>query len=224
LDKQKPKETKDINPIAREGIAFIAVGIFSSAITYYYLQIWTLLPLIITLFMAFFFRNPLRRIPEIEGLVVSPADGQIIRIEELHDSEYLPGHTIRITIFMSIFNVHVNRMPVTGTAEKIYRRSGEYLPAYKPDAPEKNVACYTLFNTRWGKILVTQITGAVARRLVCYAHPGREFTTGQLIGLIRFGSCVQLYLPPQVQLAVKTGEKVRGGETEIGRFNNEFST
>jgi len=213
------KETTNRHVIAREGMIFIIIGLMISALSYYYLPNWFWLPLTLTFFMGYFFRNPDRQVPGYEGLVVSPADGRVIRVEHVVEDQYLQAPAIRVTIFMSIFNVHVNRIPVTGQVEKVVRRSGEYIAAYRPDAPEKNVACYTLINTNWGKVLIAQITGAVARRLVCYAQPGREFHTGQLFGLIRFGSCVQLYLPPEVVISIKIGDKVRGGETEIGRFD-----
>lgn len=218
MEYNKRRETTDKNLVAKEGIAFIAIGLITTAVLYYYLEVWAAIPLVITFFMAFFFRNPDREVPECDGIVVSPADGRVIRIDQVVEEQFLNGNALRVTIFMSLFNVHVNRIPVSGKVEHVYKRSGDYIPAYKPQAPERNVACYTLINTRWGNILVAQITGAVARRLVCYAYPGKEFITGQIFGLIRFGSCVQLYLPPTTELYVEIGEKVRGGETEIGRL------
>ncbi|MGE5379609.1 MAG: phosphatidylserine decarboxylase family protein [Methylocystaceae bacterium] len=212
------RETSNRNRIAREGKIFITAGLLASTAAYYLVMNWFWLPLTLTLFTGFFFRNPRRTIPDSEGLVVSPADGRVMRIENVNEDNYLMSSAVRVTIFMSLFNVHVNRMPVKGRVEKVVRKTGDYLPAYRPEAPEKNVTCYTLINTQWGRILIAQITGAVARRLVCYASPGREFETGQLFGLIKFGSCVQLYLPPEVYLTIKIGDKVRGGETEIGRF------
>lgn len=215
--KQK-KETTNRHFIAREAIVFIIIGLLASVITYYYLGAWFGVPITITVLVVLFFRNPKRHIVISEGLVVAPADGRVMMVEEVFEARYLKATAIRITIFMSLFNVHVNRIPISGLVERVEHQAGDYIPAYRPEAPEKNVACYTLVNTKWGKVLITQITGAVARRLVCYAHPGRQYTTGDLFGLIQFGSCVQLYLPPDVKLTITQGDKVRGGETEIGRF------
>ena len=121
-------------------------------------------------------------------------------------------------IFLSIFNVHINRNPIGGRVEWVQRFTGMYLPAYKDEAGKKNVRNYLGIVTNWGKVLVVQITGFVARRLVCWVREGDTLSTGQRFGLIRFGSCTEVYLPEEVTILVKAGQKVKGGETVIARL------
>lgn len=206
--------------IAREGWVFVAVPAFIAFVLFvtpYYW--WGLLPLFLAAFCAFFFRNP-RRVPHSEkGLVFSPADGTVMEVKRVEEERYLNSEAILVRIFLSVFNVHINRVPLTGRIEWVEKRSGMYLAAYKPEAGAINACNYLGILSEYGKVLVVQITGLIARRIVCWASPGDVYETGQRFGLIRFGSCTELYLPVEAEVLVKPGDKVRGGETIIARFS-----
>jgi len=206
-------------PIAREGWPFV---IFSALLTVllYFLTGYggAVIGLILTIFCTYFFRNPERVIPTGRGAVVAPADGVIMDITTMAEDRYMKGNTQRVRIFLNIFNVHVNRNPIAGKVEWVEKVAGEYLPAYKDEASTKNVRNYLGISTEWGRIMVVQITGLIARRLVCWVNPGDTMRTGDRFGLIRFGSCTEVYLPDQAAINVKPGQKVKGGETVIARF------
>ncbi len=183
-----------------------------------------LLPGILALFTLYFFRNPLRRISAQPEEVVSPADGVVMAVEEVVEENYLHGSAIKVSIFLNIFNVHVNRTPITGVIDYLYYRQGKFLPAFKSHASHLNERNYV--GIRWEKnpavsILVVQITGFIARRIACWVKEGEKLAQGELFGMIKFGSCTELYLPLGSEVLVKKGQKVRGGETIIGRLQNE---
>lgn len=207
-------------PVAREGWIFVIFCLLISILLYYLAgYAGALIGLVFTIFCLFFFRNPERTIPSEKGVVVSPADGVIMDITTIAEDRYVQAKTQRVRIFLNIFNVHVNRNPITGKIEWVEKVAGEYLPAYKDEASYKNVRNYLGISTEWGRILVVQITGLIARRLVCWVKPGDTLQTGDRFGLIRFGSCTEIYLPEKVVINVKPGQKVKGGETVIARFH-----
>lgn len=205
--------------VAREGWIFI---LFFAALTtgLYYLEAYisALLALILTGFCVFFFRNPPRTIDGHKGVVVSPADGRVMDVVKVKETKYLQGPALRVRIFLSVFNVHINRVPIAGRVEFSEKVPGLYLAAYKDEAGQKNARNYLGINSEWGKILVVQVTGLIARRLVCWVKPGDELQTGQRFGLIRFGSCTEIYLPKNATILVQPGQKVKGGESQIARF------
>ena len=168
----------------------------------------------LTVFVASFFRNPPRDIPGDERTVVSPADGRVIAVgdAELPDGTKVP----RVGIFLSVFNVHVNRAPVAGRVVDIERAGTKFLAAFNPRVETQNVrlamTLETLFHER---VRVVQITGLIARRIVCHPQIGEWIQRGARYGLIRFGSRTDVYLPPGSELAVKKGQKVRGGSTVL---------
>lgn len=206
-------------PVAREGWPFILLFAFVGVLLY--LKTGTagaIAGLVLTAFGIFFFRNPYRQIPEQRGTVVAPADGRVMDIKTVTEDNYLHDRAIRVRIFLSIFNVHINRISIAGQVELVQKVSGLYLPAYKDEAGDKNARNYVGIITEWGKILVVQITGLIARRLVCWVQTGDTLETGQRFGLIRFGSCTEIYLPEEVSILVTPGQKVKGGETVIARF------
>lgn len=207
------------SPIAREGWIFLAIpGIIAATVWFTPYYKWSIIPLFLALFCGFFFRNPNRGGPLDKGLVFAPADGTILEIKKVEENRYLKGEALQIRIFLSLFNVHINRIPIQGQVEWVEKTGGLCLPAYKPEAEYKN-ACNRLgLVTEYGRILVVQITGLVARRIVCWAKPGELLQSGERYGLIRFGSCTELYLPVSAQVAVAVGEKVKGGETIVARF------
>lgn len=205
--------------VAREGWPFIIFGIGILILLYFVLgYIGAIIGLILTGFCLYFFRNPQRNIPAGKGIVVSPADGRVMDVMHMNEDKYVHNDTIRIRIFLNIFNVHVNRNSITGKVEWTERVSGEYLPAYRDEASCKNVRNYIGLSTEWGRVMIVQITGLIARRLVCWVQAGDTLQTGERLGLIRFGSCTEIYLPVQANIEVKPGQKVKGGETVIARF------
>jgi phosphatidylserine decarboxylase len=172
-----------------------------------------------TLFVVWFFRNPQRNIPEKDGLIVSPADGRVIRIEETTSDEQ-PGRTFqKISIFMNVFNVHVNRIPCSGEVRLIRYREGKFLSANLDKASALNERNTVLLQTADGReIMTVQIAGLIARRIVCWLKEGMQVSRGERFGLIRFGSRVEVFLPLGSTILVKVGEKVRAGETPIGEL------
>lgn len=170
-------------------------------------------------FVAWFFRNPRRIAPEGERLVISPADGKVIRIEEAA-SEEQPGRTFRkISIFMNVFNVHVNRIPFSGEVGFIRYRAGKFLSANLDKASAQNERNIVLVRAKDGnEIMMVQIAGLIARRIVCWLNEGMQVSRGDRFGLIRFGSRVELFLPLESKILVRIGDKVRAGETPIGEL------
>jgi len=170
------------------------------------------------LFTIAFFRDPNRIVPADPNLIVAPADGRVSDVIELDEEEVLKTKTRRVGIFLSIFDVHTNRAPIDGRI--IYRQhhEGLCLDARNPNCPEKNEAMtWALENSRV-TIVVRQLTGAIARRIVAWANVGDELKKGERFGMIRFGSRTELYLPLDAEILVKTGDHVFGGSTIIARL------
>lgn len=167
-------------------------------------------------FVCYFFRNPRRTIPDGETLVVSPADGKIIAIEKLTGAaDGAPDGTM-IGIFLSIFDVHVNRAPIAGELERLEYRRGQFRAAFDPEAPRVNEQNVLTIRGSASRVVVRQIAGLIARRVVCWKRPGQRVERGELIGLIRFGSRVDVLLPKEVVLRVKLGDRVKGGSSILG--------
>ena len=167
--------------------------------------------------VAAFFRNPDRNVPNGPGIVVSPADGRVISIDRMREEIYEFEDSIRVSIFMSVFNVHINRMPIS--ARLIDRRyyPGAFFVASRREASERNERLALLMEGQGGvRIVVVQIAGVVARRIVCLLTPGKSMERGERFGLIRFGSRLDVYLPADTKLAVKVGDRTRAGETVMG--------
>ncbi len=170
------------------------------------------------LFSLFFFRDPKRSIPSGNKIVVSPADGKIVLIDEPEHSPYFDGPCKRVAIFLSLFDVHVNRAPFAGMVVETSHQPGGYLNAANPEAGERNEAMTIRLDTERGPMTVRQISGLVARRIVCAVESGDALTTGERFGMIKFGSRTELYLPKDAEICVSMGEKVRGAATTIARF------
>jgi phosphatidylserine decarboxylase len=185
----------------------------------WFVSVWlSLIFLSLFLFTIAFFRDPSRPTPSDPNLIVAPADGRIRDIVELDEKEVLKTKTRRVGIFLSIFDVHTNRAPIDGRI--IYRRhhEGLCLDARDPDCAEKNEAVTWAFENPRGAIVVRQLTGAIARRIVAWANVGDELKKGERFGMIRFGSRTELYLPLDAEVLVKTGDHVSGGSTVIARL------
>ena len=205
-------------PVAREGAPFIGFAAFC-ALVFALLQ-WpvpALICLAAAAFSLYFFRDPVRVLPPESGVIVSPADGKVIRVTEVEDERFLRGRARKISIFMNVFNVHVNRAPYAGTLETARLVPGRFYAADDVKAELHNEYCaLTVATADGGRYAVVQVAGLIARRIVCRAEPGDALATGERYGLIRFGSRVDLYLPPEARIKVKVGDKVRSGETALG--------
>ncbi|MBU0729581.1 MAG: phosphatidylserine decarboxylase family protein [Proteobacteria bacterium] len=205
-------------PVALEGYPFIGFAALM-AIVFGLLRydILALTSLLITCFVLYFFRDPERISPEEEDVLVAPADGKIITIERIFDDKYVKEHVYKLSIFMNVFNVHVNRMPFPGLVTKIRYSQGHFFSANSERGALENECNALIITTESGrKMAVVQVAGLIARRIVCWAVKGDRLGKGQRFGLIRFGSRVDLYLPLQVQLEVTVGQKVVAGETILG--------
>lgn len=206
--------------IAREGWVFIFLFGFLSALFLLIGVLFIGVPLLfLTLFTIYFFRNPERVLPEGEDLIVSPADGRIIEVSDVQDNVYTGRPAKKVSIFMSVFSVHVNRVPVGGKVEDIRYHPGKFVVASLDKASEDNERNAVILNAgKSAPIAVVQIAGLIARRIVCYLSIGDRIDQGERFGLIRFGSRVDLYLPLESRIEVGQGDKVRAGSTIIGRF------
>jgi phosphatidylserine decarboxylase len=172
-----------------------------------------------TLFCAFFFRNPERLPPVGSNMVASPADGQVIYVGPAKEAEFLNEERQKISIFMSLWDVHVNRVPIDGTVKNMKYHRGRFMAAFEERASEENERNAMLIETGRGqKIVLVQVAGLVARRIVCYPTIGAFILKGQRMGLIRFGSRCDVYLPGSAEVLVKIGEKVLGGETLLAQL------
>lgn len=173
------------------------------------------LPALGLLFTLNFFRDPERPVPQEADLLVSPADGRVVEISEVHEDEFLKAPCHKIGIFLSVFDVHVNRSPCDGTVRATRYRPGKFLDARHPDCGRVNESNAI----HVGDVLVKQIAGAIARRIVCEAKPNDVLSRGQRFGMIKFGSRTELYIPKDrvVELRVRLNDKVKGGQTVIAR-------
>jgi len=205
-------------PVAREGYPFIFFAGFATlvaAILGFVLA--TLLLLALTAFVLYFFRDPERVSPQDEDALVSPADGKVILVERVFDDRFSKEHAYKVSIFMNVFNVHVNRAPFPGRVERIIYSPGAFFSADTERGALQNESCAMVMTTPSARrMAVVQVAGLIARRIVCWATPGDDLGRGQRFGLIRFGSRVDLYLPITTQLEVLVGQKVRAGESVLG--------
>jgi phosphatidylserine decarboxylase len=209
-------------PVAQEGYPFI--GLFAFVTLVFALLDWgvpAVLLLALTLFTVYFFRNPERNTPQDEDLVIAPADGEVIFVGEVEEDRYFEESVQKISIFMSVFNVHVNRVPLSGKVVDMFYKRGEFFNASLDKASDKNEQGGILLEDAKGrKILFVQIAGLIARRIVTYPVVGDLLKVGQRYGLIRFGSRVDLYLPLNTEIEVALGDKTIAGESILGRLHD----
>ena len=211
--------------LAPEGnIIIIPLSIFwvlSIILSFYYdmygLHILAALMTIFMLFCLNFFRDPKRKIPMQSNLILSPADGKIIKIVDIIDNR--SGEKLKmVSIFLSVFNVHTNRMPIDGKFIDVKYVKGKFLAAFDHNASEQNERTEIKIETKYGLIKIKQIAGLVARRIFCYANVGEMMEAGGRLGFIRFGSRTDIILPQSINLKIKLDQKVIGGETIIGKY------
>ncbi len=167
----------------------------------------------ILLFCLNFFRDPKRMVPDGANQIVSPADGKIIRIDTQDEAFQV------VSIFLNVFDVHVNRMPISGTFSDVSYTKGKFLMAFDHNACDENERNIIAIETAVGPIRLVQIAGLIARRIICYANKGKEMQIGDRLGFMRFGSRIDLVLPNKIKLEVKLGQKVMGNTTIIGTFD-----
>jgi phosphatidylserine decarboxylase len=202
--------------IARDGLKFILPAVALSLI-FLILRWWALFGLFLVLSAAFvfFFRDPERVPPAGEGRLVAPADGRILAIESPAPQPRLGESATRITVFLSLLDVHVTRAPVSGSVGRVDYRPGKFLPAYRPEAGEHNESCSLDIRGGPADVFVRQIVGVAARRIKCFVRESDRVSRGQRLGLMYFGSRIELDLPPGAELRVGLNEKIRAGETVI---------
>ena len=210
--------------IVKDGWKFVLPLLLLSVFLFFFWKIGSLFLLGLASLTLFFFRDPERKIPEGEDLILAPADGKVIDISEIGEENFLHSKAKVVRIFMSIFNIHVQRSPVKGKVEWIKYNSGKFVAAYTEEASRENESnligiqkSYQVSSNE-KRILVKQIAGSVARRICCWCKEGDNLLAGERIGMIRFGSRVDVYLPQEVEIKVKKGDRVVGGETLIGKF------
>ena len=194
--------------IAREGWPFLAIGVVVSAVATWFICWWSLPLWLATLFVLQFFRDPARDVPDEPRAVVSPADGRIVFVGRAQDP-YLKRDALKISVFMNVFNVHSNRSPVDGTVKDKWYFPGAFVNAALDKASLENERNALWLRTREGAdVTCVQVAGLIARRILCYVTPGAELARGQRYGFIRFGSRVDVYLPPDAEPKAAIGDKV----------------
>jgi phosphatidylserine decarboxylase len=207
-------------PIVKEGVPFVAGTVVPAVAAS--LAGWPLLAVLFgtgALFCGWFFRNPHRVIPQSPGLVVASGDGRVLAIEEEEEPRYLKTRSIRISIFLNVFDVHVNRIPCGGTIEGVTYQPGMFLVASRPDATLRNEQNAVMIRTPQGhQVLCVQVAGLIARRIVSWLTPGEQVVRGERFGLIRFGSRMDTFLPIGSQVRVKAGDRVKGGASILAEL------
>lgn len=207
-------------PLAREGYPFILASIFVT------IALWLLglhgiswFFLALTIFIVSFFRDPERQIPSGDDSIVSPADGKIIIAQKVTEDRILKAEAIKISIFMNVFNVHVNRVPASGKVLAVSYNPGKFFSADKDKASLENEQNAVLIEAKNDKkFVVNQIAGLIARRIVCYVKEGDVLEKGKRFGIIRFGSRLDVYLPVDCRINVKIGDKVKAGKSILGHW------
>lgn len=208
-------------PLHPEGRIFVLIFTLLTLVAWMYFVWIGIVFLLLTIFCFYFFRNPERVTPQGEGLIISPADGIVSNIKQVVPSLEMDMGTeplTRISIFMSVFNVHVNRCPATGKIHKIFYRPGKFLNVADKDNEDNEREEYSLITPKGVKIGFMQIAGLVAQRIVCFVKEGDELKAGQRFGMIRFGSRLDVFLPKGVEPTVALGETAVAGETILARL------
>ncbi len=213
--------------IAREGLVLILIGValttllilLAARFDQILIAVLAAVMAVLTVFTVFFFRDPPRSADAPAGALVSPADGKILAVERVEEPGFIRGPADKISIFLSVFDVHINRVPVNGRVEFVEFHRGRFWPAFKPQASEENQRAVIGILTPDGqRVIVKQITGAIARRIVCHLEAGDAAEAGDRFGMIRFGSRTELWVPAGSRIDVEPGDKVYGGQTILGRL------
>jgi phosphatidylserine decarboxylase len=204
--------------LAPEGYPFIIGSLGLTVLVLITMPVGACLPLALTAFMVYFFRDPERAIPEDKNLFVAPADGKIIVIRDMRETRHLGAEVKQVSIFMSPLNVHVNRAPCEGRVKAVRHNKGSFFAAYKDEASIKNENIEMVLETAYGDVLVRQVAGFLARRAVCRKKEGDLLRRGERYGVIKFSSRVDVYLPKDVEIKVQMNHSVKAGETVLAEF------
>ncbi len=207
--------------IIREGYYFAGVALLVALFLYFAINPYAaIIPAVLACYCLYFFRNPKRKIPADESLIVSPADGTVQDVVHIDEDDFIHSPCNKIIIFLSVFDVHVNRSPIAGEIKVQKYICGRFRPAYKDSVGFENERHLIGIENDKLRVTVTQIAGILARRIVSYVTLEDTLEKGELYGLIRFGSCTEIVMPDNVEVLVKKGQKVRGGETIVGKIKN----
>lgn len=215
--------------MAKEGYGILAALVFSIIVL---ALAWRLsgnnnlcvfagIVLIIAIFTAYFFRDPEREIIQKDYVVLSPGDGKIVEISQVPGDKYLQASSTKISIFLSLFDVHISRVPMGGEVEFMRYQRGKFLPASRKSASLKNEQTIIGIKTKYGKLLFKQIAGILARRIVCYLREGDKVNSGEKFGMIKFGSRMEVYIPEWASVEVTVGDKVKAGLTILGKAHEK---
>ena len=206
-------------PVIKEGYVFIAMALVIAVLVGFFIHpLWSVFPAVLAIFFTFFFRNPQRQIPTDIDLIVSPAAGKVMGVVVVDESDFVNEPCNKVIIFLSVFDVHINRSPMEGEIKFQQYTCGRFIPAYKDSVGFENERHTIGIENGNMRIIVTQIAGILARRIVSWVTLGNMLEKGERYGLIKFGSCTELVMPKNVEICVKKGDKVIGGETIIGRI------
>jgi len=174
--------------------------------------------LVLILFVLYFFRDPERAVPADESLIVSAADGLVVGVEEMEEPDFHLGRMTRVAVFLSVFDVHINRSPDAGVVKSTVYKAGQFLDVRHPDSSTRNECRSWLLQTARGPMAIRQIAGLIARRIVPWSSEGATLTRGERLGMIRFGSRTEVFLPLECTVLVKLGDRVAGAATPIARW------
>lgn len=204
--------------IDRAGWPFI-LGALGPALALLPVNVWLAAAFaLLSVFMVYFFRDPERRVPDQAGAVVSPADGRVLIAGEAETESAPPGSWKQVSIFLSPLDVHVNRIPIGGRVTRVEYTPGRFFAAYRPESARQNERNEVWLDCGGETVVCRQVVGVLARRLVCRVAPGAVVRTGDRFGLMKFGSRIDLYLPPRVTVRVAAGDRVRSGETVVATW------
>lgn len=206
--------------LAPEGLSILAAGAGLTALTALFSRKLAAAPLALTLGAAYFFRDPDRALPTDDRLFYSAADGRVLRVEQIDEPRFIKGRALRIATFLSLFDVHINRATTGGTVRYVEHVPGDFQAAWAEDADVANERNYIGFETPHGPVMIVQIAGLVARRIVCNVEPGAEVASGQRLGLIKFGSRTDVLVPAAAaRPLVVAGMRVQAGITPMGAWH-----
>lgn len=205
--------------IVKDGYPFIIAAVILTLIVFCFFGVSAaIIPGVLAVFFIYFFRNPSRSMPYDPNILYSPADGTVMAVEDIFDDEYLNEPATKVTVFLSVFNVHVNRSPIDGEIKYQRYTCGQFVPAYKKSASFENERHAIGLDNGRMRILVTQVAGLLARRIVSWVTLGHQMKQGECYGMIKFGSSTELVVPKNVEITVKKGDTVVGGVTVMGRI------
>jgi len=208
-------------PIVKDVIPYLVISVALTAVVHILMPPASVIPLILLVLIVFFFRDPERKSPHLPNALISPADGRIIEVKEVFEEKFLHDVSQKVSIFMSLLDVHVVRSPVHGKVGHLSYKKGKFRPAFHKLASQENESKFIGIYNSHTKLLMTEVAGVLARRIVCYLKKDDTLRQGQRVGLIKFGSRVDIFVPTSVEITVRKGQKVRAGETIIGRLKTE---